>query len=346
MPNIDTSLLELVRITFDAHSAVLFLPDLTTGDFILSLASTEAAPYPRETQITSGKGLVGWILRHKQAVIVNDMKQHSCLGYYGEKEETVISAFMGCHLPNGGALCIDSIRPHQYSNTDQSLLYRFASHIAQQVRSEILAENAIDLRHYFSYIEQIIALPEHYPHWNEYLAQLLNLLARSGEFEYVAFSSSAEGSSTYTIEGENTPLLIDDQGNLPELSLATGGLVGWVFRNESPIYGEGIDGSPVAPLYGKLPDIPEFQSAVCLPVVLNKMTCGVLCFAGTNPRAFSEHLRAFLRITVSQLTHRLESLSLRHRLKSLLPRARIHRDGATAYDPDIASQPPIKKEDN
>lgn len=37
-----------------------------------------------------------------------------------------ISAFMGCHIPEGGALCVDSVRPRAYTEEDQLLLHRFA----------------------------------------------------------------------------------------------------------------------------------------------------------------------------------------------------------------------------
>ena len=33
------------------------------------------------------------------------------------------------------------------------------------------------------------------------------------------------------------------------------------------------------------------------------------------------------------------------RLKSLLPRAKVHRDGAMAYDPDTAPSAPMSEED-
>ena len=158
------------------------------------------------------------------------------------------------------------------------------------------------------------------------------------------FATAQEGGSTYTVEGENTPLLITEDG-MPELPLTSGGLVSWVFRNEVPVHAEGGDGSPSTPLFGKLPGVPNFQSVMCLPVHLNKVTCSVLCFAGLNPRSLSQNLRTFTKIAVTYLAQYLEMLYLRHRLKSLLPRAKVHRDGAMAYDPDSAPSAPMNEED-
>lgn len=254
----DDSLLELVRTTFDAHSAVLFLPD-RAGNYEVALASTESAPFVREARIAPGRGLVGWILRHRQSVIVNDLERHSRLGYYAEDEEEAIVAFMGCHLPRGGALCIDSVRPRAYTEDDQALLLRFARHIARQAHSEVLADDAEDLRRYLSRLERLADLGMRRPHWNEYLSGFLSLVAESSGFDYVAFATSSEGASTYTVEGESAPLLVRE-GIAPEIPLATGGLVGWVFRNEAPVHAEGGEASPAAPLYGKSPETPLFQS--------------------------------------------------------------------------------------
>ena len=116
----DNTLLALVRTTFDAHSAVLFLPD-QSGNYTVALSSTDNEPSVQEVTIAPGKGLVGWILRHKQPVIVNNLDmRHTFLGYYDENDEGAISAFMGCHIPEGGALCVDSVRPRAYTEEDSS----------------------------------------------------------------------------------------------------------------------------------------------------------------------------------------------------------------------------------
>lgn len=136
------------------------------------------------------------------------------------------------HIPEGGALCVDSVRPRAYTEEDQLLLHRFARHLARQVHSAGLACDAEDLRRYFTRLEQLSELSAQNPHWRDYLGAFLRLMAESTEFEYVAFATAQEGGSTYTVEGENTPLLITEDG-MPELPLTSGGLVSWVFRNES-----------------------------------------------------------------------------------------------------------------
>ena len=340
----DNTLLALVRTTFDAHSAVLFLEE-QSGNYTVALSSSDDEPLVQEVTITPGKGLVGWILRHRQPVIVNNLDmRHTFLGYYDEEDEGAISAFMGCYIPEGGALCVDSIRPRAYTEEDQLLLHRFARHIARQVHSAGLASDAEDLRRYFARLDQLCELGTQTPQWREYLMSFLRLMAESTGFEYVAFASSQEGAESYTVEGENTPLMITEDG-MPELPLSSGGLVSWVFRNEVPVHAEGSDNSLSTPLFGKIPDMPNFQSVMCLPVQLNKSTCGVLCVAGLEPRPLPQNLRIFTKIAVSHLSHYLETLFLRHRLKSFIPRAKLHRDGAMAYDPDTAPAAPLHEEE-
>ena len=104
--------------------------------------------------------------------------------------------------------CVDSVRPRAYTEEDQLLLHRFARHLARQVHSAGLACDAEDLRRYFTRLEQLSELSAQNPHWRDYLGAFLRLMAESTEFEYVAFATAQEGGSTYTVEGENTPLLL------------------------------------------------------------------------------------------------------------------------------------------
>ena len=337
----DNTLLALVRTTFDAHSAVLFLPD-NNGTCSVALSSSDEPPFVQEVSIAPGRGLVGWILRQRQPVIVNDLDiRHTFLGYYPADEESAVTAFMGCYMPDGGALCVDSIRQRTFTEADQLLLHRFARHIAKQVHSAGLASNAAELQRYFDKLEMLFE-SEQIPAWSDYLKAFLQIVSEGSGFEYVMFASTTEGAETYTVECENAPLFAGDSGS--GIALANGGLISWVFRNDGPVYISGEDG-PGTPLFGKLEELPEFQSVICLPVLLNRVTCGVLCLASTEPHALPPYLRTFTRMAANLLSQYINRLSLRMKVKSLLPRAKVHRDGAMAYDPDTAPSAPLAEEE-
>ena len=268
----DNTLLALVRTTFDAHSAVLFLPD-QSGNYTVALSSTDNEPSVQEVTIAPGKGLVGWILRHKQPVIVNNLDmRHTFLGYYDENDEGAISAFMGCHIPEGGALCVDSVRPRAYTEEDQLLLHRFARHLARQVHSAGLACDAEDLRRYFTRLEQLSELSAQNPHWRDYLGAFLRLMAESTEFEYVAFATAQEGGSTYTVEGENTPLLITEDPNC--LSRAAASSAGFS-ATKCPYMRKGPMVLPV-----------RRSSASCRECPTSNPSCASPCISIKSPAAF------------------------------------------------------------
>ena len=90
-------------------------------------------------------------------------------------------------------------------------------------------------------------------------------------------------------------------------------IIGWVFRNEEAIYSDGFSGP--TPVFGKREGIPSFGSTVCLPVTVNKSTCGVLCLAMEDARAISDELKIFLRLAADDLARLLEVLSLRYRVR-------------------------------
>ena len=94
------------------------------------------------------------------------------------------------------------------------------------------------------------------------------------------------------MECESARLLLD--GGQP-LQLGMGsGIAGWVFSNGQPVFAESATGAPSTLLFGKLPDMPDFQAVVCMPVVINKSTRCVLCLAHTAARPMDEALRSFV----------------------------------------------------
>lgn len=336
------NILDLIRSVFQVHNVALFLPT-EDGNYTLVSASTECEPYTEEFIIPPGKGLVGWVLRHQQPLILNNFDQRQgYLGYYSSNDEKLITSFMGCHLPGGGALCIDSITNHVFTEVDQQLLYRFAKLVVRQINTMGNANNNQKLRRYYDGLEQLFKLHEQ-TNWKEFLSLFLAIVTETTDSDYSVFVSSVEGASTYFVEGESSPLVIPNKKPLPEFSLVNGGLLGWVFRNEVPIYAEGTDGSST-PLFGKVSYIPEFQSIICLPVSINKITCGVLCLASCTARPLPQDMRIFTKMATVSLAQYLNIVALKYRLNRLLPDATIHRSGAIFYDPDTAPITHIKEE--
>lgn len=341
-------ILTIMCSVFDAYSAVLFLPDAAGAEGAGALsagAATAAAAAAMDrdsrlhrlaasfsfgdmvdagTAIAPGRGLVGWILRNRQPLLVNNFDQRqSLLGYYRSNEEATIKAFMGCPVPGGGALCIDSKRQYSFSDKDQRILQLFADLTSGVQGVACQGAGQAGLTRYYATLQLISELRGRISRWPQFLAEFLRLISEATGFGYALFAARDGDGQTYILEGENRPLLLG-KGEAPVYPVGNG-IVGWVFRNDAPVFTEGTDGAPMAPLFGKGAQMPAFRSVMCLPLMINRVTRGVLCLGHDDPRVIPEDLRAFARMSVDHLALFLENLYLKSRLRELLPKARLER---------------------
>lgn len=327
-------LLSLACETLGVHSALLFRND-DEGAVLIS-AACMGAPTPVPVTIAPGKGLVGWILRNRQPLILNNFDaDHSSLGYYEDSDEEQIAAFMGLPLPSGGVLCVDALPGRTFEVRDQQQLQRFAE-LAESMDQLMRNKGSeTEVHTFFDALASLRQLHEDAPPWSTYLRNLLAVLARATGFDYVMLAMLPENAREYIIEAESSPLLCA-QGGSAKLPLENG-LVGWVFEEGRPYFGDG-QRSAVAPLFGKIPQDPGFQCVICVPVMHSRNVCGTLAFAGLQRRTFSDDLQTFVNLAASELGQHIETLYLRHRLLALLPKAQMVFDTAP-HDPDTAPMP-------
>jgi len=312
-------LLGAVRRVFGAHAAVLFMPD-ETGRYAAIAADCPDNTVKTGVAAEPGKGLVGWILRNRQPLIVNNFDRRSRLGYYGSSDAGRITAFMGCPLDSGGVLCVDDIQPRAFSEEHTESLRALGSLFALPAP---MSADAEDVRRYFARLERLQELRVQHAQWKTYLPAFLKLTAEATRFDHVAFAViQSETNEFYIVEAESAPLLLAD-GASPRLPIA-GGVVGWVFRNDVPVHTEGLGSTPAAALYGKLKGVPDFRSVVCLPVTVNRVTSAALCLGGLEPRPIPQAMRSFIRMAADELVQFLETLYLRHRVRSLTHRGKAH----------------------
>ena len=94
--------LALLCSVLDAYSAVLFLPVKGETPAVYRMAASFSLGnlLNPEAEQAEGRGLVGWILRAGEPLLVSDFdRKRNQLGYYADGEERHIKAFMGCALP-------------------------------------------------------------------------------------------------------------------------------------------------------------------------------------------------------------------------------------------------------
>lgn len=315
-------ILGILCSVFEAYTAVLFLP-AGNGKGEDELYKLEAAFSlgPKKVNMNSslraGQGMVGWIIRNQSSLLVPNFDQRrNFLGYYNDNEEQNIKAFMGCALPGGrGVLCIDSKRQYSFSEKDQKMLQLFAELLADIYDGTRQSGAQSAALRYYAALRMIYVLRREHSRWAEFLHAFLDTVSKASGFEYAALCTLGPDGSYFNVEGENYPLLCNTRQ--PENYPLSSGMVGWVFRNGTPLTSGGTDGAPDAPLLGRGSSAPSFQSLLTIPLVIQRKVRGVLCMASVEPLDTGSEVQEFARMAAEHLALFLENLFVKCRLRDL-----------------------------
>lgn len=309
----------------DAYSTVLFLAEpLGKGGIVYRLAGKFSLGdfIDPAAAIEPGKGLVGWIAKNNAPLLVPNFDQRkNHLGYYKENEELRIKAFMGCSLPDGaGVLCVDSKRQYSFSDKDQKLLHLFAQLIAEQSASYGKGRAMHAIGNYYNALKDVYALRRRHSRWAEFLHEFLGLMASTTGCDYAVFCYNDLAAGQYVIEGETAPLIWKPRTRAPAFSV-NGGAIGWVCRNGDALFSNAPGGMPESSLFGRGVTIPQFQTVMALPLVVQRKTRGVLCLAKEAPLEITDNTRDFLRMASEHLALFLENLYVKCRLRDVIAAA-------------------------
>ncbi len=329
-----TQILAIICSVFDAYSATLYLPDEATQRFALAATFSLGDSEAYEDCVATDASLVGEILRHNKPLVMTNFDKNSHrLGYYKNEEECCVKAFMGCPVPSGGIICVDSKKLYSFSDKDSKILQLFADLVSKREEAqESMPTEPATIGEYFACLSIVRSLRFQFKVWPSFLHNYLQTVAHALRFDYCAFASLDPSEEYYVLEGETKPYLLQKHQQLafPVQS----GMVGWVFRDEQQaIFSEGLSGNTTISLFGKVPELPNYQALICVPVMVNKSARGVLCLAHGEGREMDETLRSFVYQCVDYLGLFLENLYLRSRLHQYLPKAELH-DHAGNYDAD------------
>lgn len=310
-------LLAIVGNVFDAHSAVLFLPALGGEECRVQAAFSLSDALEREAVVTPGMGLVGWILREGKPLLISNFDQRrGVLGYYRGGEEARVRAFMGYPLAaTGGALCLDSRKTYTFGDKDLKILSQFADLAGYHLTRSREVETSLYEHRFYQCLRLLSTLHKSQPKWDSFRGGLLELLARTTGYRYCILAVRDESGRSYFLEGVNESPFPDSRDVARRFPLGQG-LVGWVFKNQTPVYsGDGDDpGASRLPLFGLDAPGGEYKSVLCLPIHFSKKTRGVLTLADSRPLPVSEELKVFVGMVAENLALFLENLHLRTRL--------------------------------
>ncbi|MFP4070579.1 MAG: GAF domain-containing protein [Desulfovibrionales bacterium] len=312
-------ILGIVCNVFDAYSAVLFLPESEEEYFLAASFSLGDNILP-DTRIHSGKGLVGWIIRNRRPLLVNNFdRTTNCLGYYNSESESKIKAFMGCPMSGGlGALCLDSKKTYSFSERDQKILHQFTQ-LIESVQSSMCNANFVQQeRRFYGSLSAIHELREKNPRWSDFLSGFLTILSRNTGYQFAFLAVRDEWGKTYYLEGWNQPLFEHNEEGARSFPMGSG-LIGWVFKNNSSVFTGDKESGPVDfPVFGKEVAGPSFKSVICLPLIMNKKARGVLVLADRENLRVSDNLKSFLFLVSDYLATFLENLYLKNKMTMLV----------------------------
>jgi len=310
-------LLAIVGNVFDAYSAVLFLPEADGGICRAAAAFSLGDALDRDAAIAPGMGLVGWIIREGKPLLISNFDQRrGVLGYYRGGEEERIRAFMGYPVAaTGGALCLDSRKTYTFGDKDLKILSQFAELAGNYLARSREVETSLVEHRFYQCLRLISTLHKSHPKWTAFRSGLLELLSQTTGYRYCILTVRDESGRSYYLEGANESPFPGGRNASQRFSVGQG-LVGWVFKNQSPVY-SGEKDDPAAtglPLFGL--DVPagDFKSVICLPIHFSRMTRGVLTLADPRPLPVTEELKAFVAMVAENLALFLENLHLRTRL--------------------------------
>ncbi|WP_027178730.1 GAF domain-containing protein [Maridesulfovibrio bastinii] len=310
------NILSIICNVFEAHSVVLFLPDGQHGYCVAQSFSLGDEVLPQGSPVQK-KSLTGIVIGKNEPLFINNMdrKGATALGYYSSREDGKIKAFMGTPLDNSmGALCLDSKRTYSFSTKDLKILSQFARLITLTL-SCIHSMDAEGKRNeYFVTLKLVHNLRKRQPKWHAFLENFLEMISTTSTFSHCSLTVMDQRGSSYFIEGSNRPLFRkapkDDEG-FPIGS----GLVGWVYKNQEPIYIDGTSpGQASSSIFGGTAPTYDFTGVICIPLVFQRKARGVLVFANEEPVNITDDLKDFLAMVSEYLTQFLENLFLRSRL--------------------------------
>ncbi|EPR42309.1 GAF domain protein [Desulfovibrio sp. X2] len=312
---INQQLLGIICSVFDAHSAVLFLPE-EAGSYSMAASFSLSDKIKKGAVIAPGQGLAGWIIRNREPLLINNFDQkRGVLGYYEGGEESRVRAFMGCPLDRDmGVLCLDSMRTYSFSAKDQKILHQFAQFIVglAEDRDQRAADGS--LSGYYRALQAISMLRTKTPRWTTFIDGFLQIVAEAAGMSTVFLTVRDENGRHYFVEGATR---LPVRGASPDQAYPIGnGIIGWVYKNGAPVFSGDRESASSMPLFGKDVVTAPYATLACLPLLVHRRTRGVLVAADERGVPLSDDLKAFLAMATGNLALFLENLYLKNRLTS------------------------------
>ena len=299
-------IVKMVKSTFVATSAVIFLEDPALGQLRIEYAAAEDESLLREGDTVDLEGtLPGMVFRSREHVLEQNIPDGSeAAGYYRVGSDKTVKSFLGVPIQvnNGtiGVLAIDSENEGEFGENDIELLESFQNLIAQGF--SIMAE-----RERYALVNRSLEAQQVFMgqlNEEDNLDAILGGLAGAcrSVFQFDRLTISMVNSDT-----KESAKIVKVDGQIDEFPEGTefsvfDGLTGWVIRKNRPLILSDLEkGDLFRPRFSKKEQTNyALRSFLGVPIAYQRKIYGALSLESKHPDFYSDWDQKILLLLASQ----------------------------------------------
>jgi len=304
-------LLETARSAIPAENALIFMPDSGGGTVSLR-AYLGDSKLSEDPAIATGQGLIGWVLKEKKPVLVNDGARG--LGYLANEKK--VRSFIAAPVMDGdrleGIIALDSSEKDAFTEVDRGTLERFGVIALNLLRNARAYRQVDETANNFAALLRITTEMSSTLDLATILDRLSALTRDVVAYDYYTLSLvDIEGSLAFkTVKGY--PFDIPPKGRFP----ADNTYMGWIVANRLKFsfndYDRRTDKMPVFP-------VDELQagyrSFLGIPLISHDKALGVLTVALKEPGGISAKQQDMLGIIAGQVAVNIANARLHNQIR-------------------------------
>ena len=274
-PDLETTLQNVLDVATDLTRAQwgnLFL--LTpTGEVSQAMIAKEASFHGNRLQIANrflNEGLESWVVRHREAILIEDTKQDERWLYMPESEAVIRSALSIPIMNAGtlfGVLTLLHTVPGFFTEEHKQFMNAAADHIALALRNAQIFETQRQMttRQFILYEVLRIAGEQHAPH--QVMSLAVDAIARLTGWLNISISTPTDNGQKWVIQAASGELI-------PRIGATYSveqGIIGRTLRTQQTQYASEVQHDP-----DYVPGQPTTRSELAVPIMRDDRLLGIL----------------------------------------------------------------------
>ncbi|MBI3401312.1 MAG: GAF domain-containing protein [Acidobacteria bacterium] len=296
----------IARLTkFQAFAVYLLEPK--KGELTVAYSVGYPDEVSRSLRLKVGRGLVGAAVAEGRPILVNDVlaDPRYVEAVPGSRAELVVPLRRKGHVI--GALNLLSDTPHQFTETDETMLRQFGAHVAVAIENALLIEHD---REYTATLETLAEIAHEFAailNLDELLTRLAQLTRRV--IDYRTFGIFLLNEEAGELEMK-AAVRYGDRVNVPRVKLGHG-LVGYAALHKEVVL---VPDVAADPRYIKVVD--DARSELVIPLMVHDRCIGVFDLESPELDAFTKGHAEILSLLASQAAVAIENARLYQTIRS------------------------------